>query len=186
MSKTTTLQLVKPTHGINEVEGDTAGVPNEALNLDIIDAAITALQISGPAASVILAPSGDQTVTGSYKIINTGGFVGPLTGNSQESIPAAKTSSAAIAEKQGAILLGSGGALAMTLADPTSGADDGKRLTIFASTAHAHVITIAGGIGSGTNNTITLGGAIGDMVELEAIAGKWFLRPSINATASHV
>jgi hypothetical protein len=155
MSKTTTLGLVKPTHGINLVEGQTSGVPNEAANLDAIDAAITALQ------------------------------VGPW-----EVVPAIKTTSAAITEKQGAIRLGSAGALAMTLADPTSGGpgtgDDGKRLSIFAATPHAHVITVAGGIGAGTNNTITLGGAIGDMVEVEAIAGKWFLRPSINATASHV
>jgi hypothetical protein len=186
MSKTTTLGLVKPTHGINEVEGNTAGVPNEAKNLDLIDAAITALQISGPAASVILAPSGDQTITGGFKVTNTGGFQGPVTGNAQESVPAAKTASAAITEKQGLVLLGSAGALAMTIADPTSGTDDGKRLTIMASTAHAHVVTVTGGIGPGTNNTITLGGAVGDMTEIEAISGKWFIRPGINATASHV
>jgi hypothetical protein len=186
MSKTTTLGLVKPTHGINEVEGNVAGVPNEAVNLDLIDAAITALQISGPAASVILAPSGDQTVTGGHKIINSGGFQGPAIGDLQESVPAALVASAAIAQKQGAVRLGSAGALAMTLADPTTGTDDGKRLTLVASTAHAHVITVTGGIGAGTNNTITLGGAIGDMTELEAIAGKWFIRPGINATASHV
>lgn len=186
MSKTTTLGLVKPTHGINVVEGETGGEQNEAYNLDLIDAAITALQVSGPAASVILAPSGDQTVTNAHKIINTGGFQGPLFGDIAESVPTAIVAAGAISQKQGLVRLGSAGALAMTLADPTSGTDDGKRLTIMASTAHAHVITIAGGIGAGTNNTITLGGAIGDMTELEALAGKWFLRPSINATASHV
>lgn len=41
---TTFLGLVKPQHGINVVEGDTAqGEPNEAANLDAIDAAIAAL-----------------------------------------------------------------------------------------------------------------------------------------------
>lgn len=41
---TTFLGLVKPQHGINEVEGNTAqGEPNEAANLDAIDAAIMAL-----------------------------------------------------------------------------------------------------------------------------------------------
>lgn len=44
MSKTARLALVKPTHGINEVEGETGGVPNEAVNLDLIDSAIAALQ----------------------------------------------------------------------------------------------------------------------------------------------
>jgi hypothetical protein len=186
MAKTTTLGLVKPTHGINVVEGETGGEQNEAKNLDLIDAAITALQISGPAASVILAPSGAQTITGGFPLINTGGFTGPLAGDVAESVPTAIAVSGAIAQKQGAVRLGSAGALAMTLADPTSGTDDGKRLTLVASTAQAHVITVTGGLAGGTNNTVTLGGAIGDMVELEAIGGKWFLRPSINATASHV
>jgi len=132
------------------------------------------------------APAADQTITNGHELINSGGFVGPLIGDVKETVPAAKTTSAAISEKQGLVRLGSTGALAMTLADPTNVSDDGKRLTIMASTAHAHTVTIAGGIGSGTNNTITLGGAVGDMTELEAIGGKWFLRPGINAVASHV
>jgi hypothetical protein len=41
--KTPYLGLVRPQHGENEVEGNTAGVPNEAANLDAIDAAILAL-----------------------------------------------------------------------------------------------------------------------------------------------
>jgi hypothetical protein len=231
MDLTTTLKLVKPTHGINLVEGETAtGQPNEAANLDIIDAAIAALQGVPSGAFLVSAPPTDQTITGGFKVINTGGFQGPvtgdvtgnvtgntagvhtgavtgdvtgntagvhtgavtgdvtgnLTGNAQESCPAAKTTSAAITEKQGLVRLGGSGARAMTLADPTTGTDDGKRLTLLASTAAAHVITVTGGIGAGTNNTLTLGGAVGDMAELEAIAGKWFLRPSINAVASHV
>jgi hypothetical protein len=145
MSKTLRLALVKPTHGINEVEGTTGGVPNESANLDAIDAAISA-------------PYG----------------------------LAALTASGAIAQKEGTVTLGSAGALAMTLADPTSGADDGKKLDIVAATAHAHVITIAGLISGGAHNTITLGGAIGDTASLKAIGGKWYLRPSINATATTV
>jgi hypothetical protein len=231
MDLTATLSLVKPTHGINVVEGETpTGQPQEAHNLDVIDAAIAALQGVAQGTFLVSAPPTDQTVSGGFKIINTGGFQGPLTGNvtgdsagthtgavvgnvtgntagvhtgavtgdvtgnvtgnltgnAQESCPAAKTTSAAISEKQGLVRLGGSGACAMTLADPTTVTDDGKRLTLMASTGAAHVITVTGGIGAGTNNTITLGGAIGDMAELEAIAGKWFLRPSINAVASHV
>jgi hypothetical protein len=187
MDTTTTLGLVKPMHGINIVEGETAtGQPQEAHNLDVLDAAIAALQGVPQGTFLVSAPPTDQTITGGFKVINTGGFQGPLAGDVQESVPAAKTVSAAISEKQGVIRLGSAGALAMTIADPTTGTDDGKRLTIVASTAQAHVITVTGGLAGGTNNTLTLGGAIGDMAELEAIAGKWFLRPSINATASHV
>lgn len=130
------------------------------------------------------APAGNQTITGAHLLTNTGGFVGPLTGDVQETVPAAKTVGAAIAEKQGLVRLGSAGALTMSLADPTNVTDDGKRLTIMASTAHAHIITVTGGIAGGAHDTITLGGAIGDMAELEAVGGKWFLRPSINAVAS--
>ncbi|MGH9208202.1 MAG: hypothetical protein ACRD59_03295 [Candidatus Acidiferrales bacterium] len=145
MSKTTRLSLVKPTHGINEVEGETLGVPNEAVNLDAIDAAIAA-------------PYGlaDYTADG------------------------------AIAQKEGTVTISKVTAAAMTLADPTSGADDGKQLTIICGTAHAHVITVATTLKSGTNNTITLTGAVGDLVVLKAVGGKWCLMPSVNATASHV
>ena len=103
-----------------------------------------------------------------------------------EPISAIITSAGAIAQKFGVVRVAGSAALAMTLADPTSVTDDGKKLTIMATAAHAHVITVTGGIGAGTNNTITLGGAVGDHTQLEAIAGKWFLRPGINATASHV
>jgi hypothetical protein len=44
MSLTTRLGLVKPIEGTNVVDGNTAGVPNESLNLDAIDAAIATLQ----------------------------------------------------------------------------------------------------------------------------------------------
>ena len=44
MSKTTRLGLAKPTHGINVVEGTPRGESTESSNLDVIDAAIAALQ----------------------------------------------------------------------------------------------------------------------------------------------
>jgi hypothetical protein len=99
---------------------------------------------------------------------------------------------AAITQKQGTVTLSKGSAAAMTLADPTTGTqvgavgDDASELTIVSKTAFAHVITIAGGIAGGSNNTITFGGAIGDLVRFKAIAGKWYFLPSINVTASHV
>lgn len=125
----------------------------------------------------------------------------PLIGADLDTLDAAITTSrtvtnyaanAAITQKEGDVTISKGSAAAMTLADPTTGAqaagvgDDGKELHIISKTAFAHVITVAGGIGVGTNNTVTLGGAVGDQVNFKAIAGKWYLRPSINATASHV
>jgi hypothetical protein len=62
MSKTTTLGLVKPTHGINEVEGNTAGVPNEAVNLDLIDAAIAALNGAPQGMFVVTSPAAGQII----------------------------------------------------------------------------------------------------------------------------
>jgi len=103
-----------------------------------------------------------------------------------EPVSAIIAASGAIAQKVGIVRLGSTGVLAMTLADPTTGTDDGKKLTIVAVTAHAHVITIPGGLAGGAHNTVTLGGAIGDLAVVRAIAGKWFLAPSIDATASTV
>lgn len=191
MSKTTTLGLVKPTHGLNVVEGENpVGVPNEAANLDAIDAAIAALQGAPQGTFLVTAPATDQTILNSHKLINAGGFQGPLTGdvtgNIQESVND-YAASGAITQKQGSVTISKSSALAaMTLADPTNVTDDGKILRVISKTAKAHTVTVATTLLSGTNNTITLGGAIGDLVQLEAVAGKWCLLPSINATASHV
>jgi hypothetical protein len=66
MKKTPNLGLVIPTHGINEVEGDTAGTPNEALNLEIIDSAIHALQTAPVAPAGATAFTGLSDVPASY------------------------------------------------------------------------------------------------------------------------
>lgn len=185
--KTTVLGLLKPGHGTNVVEGnDPSGESHEAKNLDILDAAIAALQGGPQGIFLVTAPPTDQTIVGGFKLSNTGGFVGPLTGDVKETVGSVITSGGAISAKQGVVQLGSAGALAMSLADPTSGADDGKRLTILAATAHAHIITITGGLQGGTNNTATMTAAVGSLLELEAIAGKWFQRPSIGIALSHV
>src|SRR5882724_424906 len=192
----------KPKYGTNEFEGAN-GLGDV---LEALDAAMTALAGSPAGRFIVSAPAADQTITGGKKLINTGGFQGPVTGdvtgnvtgNSagvhtggvvgdvKETVPAATTTSGAITAKQGVVRLGSAGSLTMPIADPTSGTDDGKILKVIASTAHAHVITVTGGLAGGTNNTLTLGGAIGDLAILEALGGKWFLLPSINAAASHV
>jgi hypothetical protein len=184
---------VNATTGIHVAAADIVDLTAADLDTDVALAANSDTKVASQKAAkayadtkVSKAPAAAQTITGGHSLTNTGGFIGPLTGDVQETVPAAKTTSAAIAEKQGLVRLGSAGSLAMTLADPTNGTDDGKRLTIMASTAHAHVITVTGGLAGGASNTITLGGAIGDMAELEAIGGKWFLRPSINATKSTV
>lgn len=94
------------------------------------------------------------------------------------------TASGAIAEKFGVDTLSGAGALAMTLADPITGTDDGKILRIVAHTAHAHTVTLAGGFQGGANHKATFGGAIGDTLVVLALLGKWYFQPSINQTLS--
>ncbi len=89
--------------------------------------------------------------------------------------------SAAIPVASGTTTLGSGGALAMTLATPATPADDGKIRYIVAATAHAHTVTTAANKIANTNalgDTLTFA-HVGDSVELEAIGGLWYVR-SIN------
>lgn len=97
---------------------------------------------------------------------------------------------AAITQKEGTVTISKGSAAAMTLADPVAGAqaggDDGKILRIVSKTAFAHVITITGGLQGGALNTSTFAGAVGSTLELEAIAGKWYTRPSVGSTLSTV
>jgi hypothetical protein len=68
MSKTATLGLVKPTHGIDLVEGEVGGVPNEALNLDAIDAAIAALNGTGQGTFVVTAPATNNLIAKSLTV----------------------------------------------------------------------------------------------------------------------
>lgn len=69
------------------------------------------------------------------------------------------------------------GVVAATLADPTTGTDDFKRLTIINGTAHASTVTSAtsfGGGGAG-EDVATFSGVVGDVLNLMAYAGKWYV-----------
>lgn len=69
------------------------------------------------------------------------------------------------------------GVVSATLADPTSGTDDFKRLTIISYQAQANTVTSAtsfGGGGAG-EDVGTFSGAIGDSLSLFAYAGKWYI-----------
>lgn len=145
--KTAKLGLALPGHGINVVEGNTGGVPNEILNEQIVDTAIDALG-GGPTGAAV----NDYTASG------------------------------AISQVAGTVTLSGSGVQVMTLANPTSVVDDGKILRIVAKSAHAHTVTTIAGISSGANHKATFGGAIGDTLELQALGGVWYLRPSLNQT----
>lgn len=103
----------------------------------------------------------------------------------EENQTAVYTTAGAIAEKSGIVTIGSAGALAMTLAAPIDGSDDGKMLTIVAITAQAHTVTNtspgfnSGGAGS---DVATFGGAIGDSMILVAYGGVWHAVNLLNVT----
>jgi hypothetical protein len=94
------------------------------------------------------------------------------------------TASGAISQKEGTVTLSGTGAQAMTLANPTSGTDDGKILRIISKSAHAHTVTTVAAISGGADHKSTYGGAIGDLLILEALGGVWYQLPSINQTLS--
>ena len=98
-----------------------------------------------------------------------------VSGNERKQ-KATHTAAGAISIKNGTAMIGSGGALAMTLARPLAGEDDGKELVITAITAFAHTVTNttpgfnkAGAAG----DVATFGGAIGDSMRIIAANGVW-------------
>ena len=84
------------------------------------------------------------------------------------------SSSTAIVEKNAHVYLGSGGALAMTLAQPTAGSDDGKILKVSASTTHAHTVTCTSGLNGGADSVVTFVSA-GQMATFHAYNGYWWI-----------
>ena len=69
------------------------------------------------------------------------------------------------------------GVVAATLADPTTGTDDFNRLTIINGTAHASTVTSASSFGGGGagEDVATFSGVVGDVLNLMAYAGKWYV-----------
>lgn len=141
-------------------------------------------------------PGADQTIAGNTALINAGGFTGPVTGNvtgnvtgtagGEKSAVTDLAVNGAIAAKTGIVTLSKAGVLAATLADPATPADDGKRLTIIATTANAHTVDNSAGSGfnsGGAGSDIaTFGGAIGDNIQLIALGGKWHVLNLTNVT----
>lgn len=106
------------------------------------------------------------------------------TANTQAAVaPPTYTSSGAITLMPGLQFIGSGGALAMTLANPAL-YQSGMVMTLYASTAQAHTITYtAGFFGTTTSSDVcTLGGAIGDYIQVVAQNATWRAVATRNCT----
>lgn len=148
------------------------------------DATLTRLILNDDTATSLVSSgggsfAGNLTVTGDLTVSGT------ATLTSAADNVATYTTAGAISETSGYVYIGSGGALAMTLADPAT-ADNGKTLTIIASTAQAHTVSNAAGSGFNGGGAAadigTYGGAIGDNLVLTANGGVWYVVSNTNVT----
>lgn len=83
------------------------------------------------------------------------------------------TAAGAIPLVSGTYIINGSGALAMTLATPTTPLQDGITLTIIAGTAHAHTVTTAANKIVPSHSTVTFAAA-GDYVTLVSSGGLWY------------
>lgn len=93
------------------------------------------------------------------------------------------TAAGALTIQPGVSFIGSGGALAMTLANPTK-EQNGMIMMIIASTAQAHTVTYTAGFGGGTTarDVGTFGGAINDALIIVAFNEVWWVISTRNVT----
>lgn len=100
-------------------------------------------------------------------------------GNAYQHAVQVASADGAITTHSGQVYITKGSAAALTLSAPTM---TGLRLTIIATTAHAHTVTVSGGIaGAGASADVgTFGGAVGDGVTLISYNGAWYVEPGTN------
>ncbi len=177
MGATTRLGLAKPLYGTNTPDGTVGGESTAASNLDLIDAAIAALQDGVlPAGGVILAAAGDQTITGGHKLSNSGGFYGPLVGGQQDKVTALLVDGA-IPITAASYFVTKASAGAFTLAAPTATTHDGVKIKVISTTAFAHVVTCPSNKINGSAAVATMVAAAGEEVTFEAYQGIWYVSP---------
>lgn len=80
------------------------------------------------------------------------------------------------------ISIGGADAVAVTLTDPVSGTDDGKKIMFTCSSAHAHTVTCSAAF-DGTNKIATFS-AVGENIVFVAMRGNWYLVSSMGAVLS--
>lgn len=122
-------------------------------------------------------------VTGNTAGVHTGAVVGDVTGGVKLPVQVALLDGA-VTIRNGIVVITKASAAALTLAAPTAATHDGLILYIDATTAHAHTLTITGGLrGAGAGADVgTFGGAIGDGVTLVAYNAAWYPLRNVNVT----
>lgn len=104
-------------------------------------------------------------------------------GNSVDPIPFAVASGdGAITLANGVVFITKGSAAALTIDNPPT--EGVHRLTVIATTAHAHTLTYTAGVGGGTTSRDvgTFGGAISDNIQLVSYNGVWYAEATRNVT----
>lgn len=100
--------------------------------------------------------------------------------------PQVASADGAVTIKSGVVAITKGTAAALTIADPTSGTDDYKKLLVIATTAAAHTLSNAAGSGfnggGAASDVGTFGGAKGDNITLVAYGGVWYVDNNVNVT----
>jgi hypothetical protein len=126
-----------------------------------------------------------DTFTGDLTGDVTGDLTGNVTGATQIPVDTSGTAAGAIAIGDGdkLVLVGGSGSVALTLAEPTAGTDDGKIVRFTSLSAHDSTITPGTvGFNAGNDTIATLGGAIGDGLTVVAYNGEYYILSNINAT----
>jgi hypothetical protein len=165
--------LAKHAGGVND-----AVAVGDQLYIDGATAVLSKDATKTPFGKALAVVNAGATATIAVKIAQPGALAaltqsGPATDSVTHAV-----AGGAIAVASGTVGLGSGGALAMTLATPANPADDGKQIFIVAETAHAHTVTTAANVikkANASGDTLTFANQ-GDNVVLEAIAGLWYVR----------
>lgn len=119
--------------------------------------------------------------------LETAVFGGP---NVSGTIGTALTGSTDVLGYPGSYYVKTAGVDAMTLAAPTAGTDDYKRVRVISTTDNAHTITtpantIANG-SSAKGDTLTFAAKNGANVLLQAYGGLWYVLAALNVTLSEV
>ena len=90
----------------------------------------------------------------------------------------ALTDTGLITITHGVVTLNKAGAITTTLAKPTAGTDDLKRLTVTSLTAQAHTLALTAGTfgnGGAGYTTATFAAAAGNSISLLAWNGNWYV-----------
>lgn len=98
--------------------------------------------------------------------------VAPLLAQSNASTVV--TTAGAILQTTGSVIIAGSGVIALTLAAPVAGTNDGNTLTVLSTTPNAHTITAPSNTFNGGTSVATFGAAKSNGVELKAYNGAWY------------